>query len=749
MPQPNVSGTTFVNNYTGQSELTYERDNIDSKINWQVSPRLQTFLKFSYSPSLIFDAPILGDAGGDSIGGGQPGTAPGDTYLATLGGTYAISPTLLLDVTIGYTHQKLGGEYDLDRNYGLEDMHIPGTNGPDRLQGGIPSFQISNWSNMGNPNTGNPFQFNDKQYVGSISLQWMKSSHAFRFGYDYQNQQMNHFQPQGGTFQTVRGTFTFNGNMTRLQNGPAPADVRFNSWADFLLGLPDRAGKVDQLRNPNSFVMLSHAVYVQDTWQASRRLTLNLGLRWEIYPFPTRGGGLGVSRFDPDDGNVYNGGVGGVPVDTGASSGSGQFLPRLGAVFRVNDKTVVRAGYAHTADVRPFIDFRNAYPINNAWAHPAATFNGVTNAFLPVTTLRQGLDTARYGAAPDLNQGIIRLPVGAGTTTYPKEPDRKYVQSWNVFAQRELTSWLSGQIGYVGTLVRGNMGFININTSAPGTGNAGRELARFGLTQDINMIKPFGDAHYNGLQAELRARGKNGLLGVAYTLSKATNYQDNDSNPRIPYLPEIERNYGPAGFDRRHNFQTYWVYNLPFGKDQRWATEGLAHAILGGWQVNGILSIMSGQPINIVQNAAGNLNAGGSQQYPDLVKDHVDIFPDNQKKLPSAGGAGADPNAYQYFDRSAFAAVNIPAGQAQRFGSMPRNPIYGPGFYNVDLGLFKTIPLTRGSQLQLRMEALNAFNHPNFGNPGADISNAGTFGFITNTIGVGERNIRFGIRLSF
>jgi hypothetical protein len=438
-----------------------------------------------------------------------------------------------------------------------------------------------------------------------------------------------------------------------------------------------------------------------------------------------------------------------VPVDTGASSGSGQFLPRLGAVFRVNDKTVVRAGYAHTADVRPFIDFRNAYPINNAWAHPAATFNGVTNAFLPVTTLRQGLDTARYGAAPDLNQGIIRLPVGAGTTTYPKEPDRKYVQSWNVFAQRELTSWLSGQIGYVGTLVRGNMGFININTSAPGTGNAGRELARFGLTQDINMIKPFGDAHYNGLQAELRARGKNGLLGVAYTLSKATNYQDNDANPRIPYLPEIERNYGPAGFDRRHNFQTYWVYNLPFGKDQRWATEGLAHAILGGWQINGILSIMSGQPINIVQNAAGNLNAGGSGQYPDLVKDHVDIFPDNLKKLPSAGGAGADPNAYQYFDRSAFAAVNIPAGQAQRFGSMPRNPIYGPGFYNVDLGLFKTIPLTRGSQLQLRMEALNAFNHPNFGNPGADISNAGTFGFITNTIGVGERNIRFGIRLSF
>jgi outer membrane receptor protein involved in Fe transport len=100
---------------------------------------------------------------------------------------------------------------------------------------------------------------------------------------------MNHFQPQGGTFQTVRGTFQFNGNMTRLQNGPTPADVRFNSWADFLLGVPSGAGKVDQLRNPNSLRMLTHALYVQDAWQVSRRLTVNLGLRWEI-PVPTRGG---------------------------------------------------------------------------------------------------------------------------------------------------------------------------------------------------------------------------------------------------------------------------------------------------------------------------------------------------------------------------------------------------------------------------------------------------------------------------
>ena len=131
------------------------------------SPRLQTFAKFSYSPSTIFDAPILGDAGGDSIGGGQPGTAPGDTYLATLGGTYTLQPDAAARRHARLTRTRSwAATYDLDRNYGLEDMRIPGTNGPDLLQGGIPSFQVTNWSNMGNPNTGNPFQFNDYQYVG-------------------------------------------------------------------------------------------------------------------------------------------------------------------------------------------------------------------------------------------------------------------------------------------------------------------------------------------------------------------------------------------------------------------------------------------------------------------------------------------------------------------------------------------------------------------------------------------------------
>jgi hypothetical protein len=156
-----------------------------------------------------------------------------------------------------------------------------------------------------------------------------------------------------------------------------------------------------------------------------------------MYPWPTRDVG-GESRFDPSDGNVYTGGLSGVPVDTGTDVGLGQILPRVGAAYRISDRTVVRAGYGHSADPKPYIDFRNAYPINFAWSHPQVLFNGATNAFIPVTTLRQGLDQARFGVPPDLTQGIIRLPTGAGTTTFPAEELRKYVRSWNVTVQREL-----------------------------------------------------------------------------------------------------------------------------------------------------------------------------------------------------------------------------------------------------------------------------------------------------------------------
>ena len=245
---------------------------------------------------------------------------------------------------------------------------------------------------------------------------------------------------------------------------------------------------------------------MQDQWRATNNLTLTYGLRWEYYAWPTRGGDLGVSRFDPDDGNVYTGGLTGVPIDTNVDIGAGEFLPRVGAAYQLNDRMVLRAGYGQSSDPKPYIDFRNAYPINYAWSHPQVTFNGVTNPFIPVTTLRLGLNEAAFAQRPDLTQGVLRLPTGAGTTTFPETDMREHIHSWNVALQRELSLGVTGQVAYVGTLAKGQQGFVNINASQPGTGNAGRPLAAFGIVSDINRIQPFGDTSYHALQMDVKAR---------------------------------------------------------------------------------------------------------------------------------------------------------------------------------------------------------------------------------------------------
>jgi hypothetical protein len=736
LPATQIAG--YVNNYTANGVAKLNRTNMDFKVNYAASSKLTLFARYSHSPHEILDPYALGNgAGGGSLNGGQIGLASGHTEVLGTGLTYTFSPTLMLDANFGFTHQVLGAEApDMGINIGSDPakLGIPGTNGSDRLQGGIPSFQITGWNNLGNDNTGNPFSFNDYQYVLSVNLQKTAGKHLFRIGGEWQKQEMNHFQPQGGTFQTARGTFGFNGLATELQGGTAPSDARFNSWAQFLLGLPSTAGKAVQQLNPNSFIFPGYNAYVQDTWQVSRSFTLTLGVRWELFAFPYRPDGLGVSRFDTSDGYVYNGGRGDTPQNTFASSGSGRLLPRIGFAYRLNEKTVLRAGYGQSSDPQGFNEFRNAYPVNNNWQMPAIQFAGKDNSYIPVTTLRQGLINAPVA---DITAAKVKLPANVDTIAFPKTPEREPIHSWNVTLQRELASYLTIQAAYVGTYFN-TMGYINYNTGAPGTGNAGRalNLAGLNINGNENIYRPFAWGHYNGLQMSLQGRAASAQYGVSYTYSKTINYFDNQGGPRVPYLPSKEINKGPAGYDHRHNLSVYGAWDLPTPKG------GIGKALLGGWQINGLLSAMTGLPFWVSQSSAGNLLAAGSSQTPDQVGT-VAIYPDNLKGTPPKG---ADVSTYRFFDTTTAAFVPVTTA---RFGNAPRNGVVGPNYWNLDLGLFRTIGLSGRAKLQLRAEALNALNHPNFANPGSDISTSGSFGYITSTTGVGSRSIRFGVRLSF
>ncbi len=178
------------------------------------------FGRYSRSETLLFDPPTLGDAMGGATGGGQVGEAPSTIQSVGLGGTYTLSPTIVIDVNFGYTRQRLGAVHQPDislGNFGLTTLGIPGTNGDDPLAGGTPAFIINGWNGIGNVDTGNPFLFRDNQYVGNVNASWTRGAHSIRFGGEYGNAQLNHFQPQGGAFGTPRGSFNFQGNVTALE----------------------------------------------------------------------------------------------------------------------------------------------------------------------------------------------------------------------------------------------------------------------------------------------------------------------------------------------------------------------------------------------------------------------------------------------------------------------------------------------------------------------------------------------------
>jgi len=717
IPQPNQP--VFPNNYLSIGSYSALRDNFDFKVNYNPTDKLQLFTRYSFSPSEFFDPPSLGEALGDATGGGQPGKAPSLIQTAGIGGTYTISPTVLLDANIGYTRLRLSAEnIDLDKNYGLDVLRIPGTNGPDRLQAGYPRFTFATFSSIGNPNVSNPFTFRDPQYVASANLGVTRGAHSLRFGFEFSKYDINHFQPQASN--GPRGGFNFNGGLTSLNGGPATQS--FNSWADFQLGLPQGMGKDLQYLNPATVRMPSYGFYARDMWQVTRKLTLNYGVRYEFYPPPRRDHWAG-ERYDPNTDRVTRGGF---------DVGKGQLAPRLGIAYRMNEKTVIRVGGGISVDPNSFRYLRDAYPATISTQYSGAS------TFQQAGTLRTGIPAV---VGPDLSLNEFPLPLAVGTTTFPQVYNRGYIQSWNFTIQRDLGKGFNVQGAYVGT--RGIRQTVNqnLNASGPGGGNNGRALfAKFGRISNITLHNPSTTTDYNGLQMQATRRMGASLLGVSYTYSKTLGFgDDTDSGLTWHWVPMLSRNRALAGFDRTHNMQFYGNYELPFGKSKLGGNQKVVAALIGGWKVNWIVSRMSGTPFT-VGSSGTSVNAPGNTQTADQVKPEVAIL----------GGHGVGGS---YFDPLAFRAVT-----EARFGTAGRNILRGPGVFNLDGSLFRNFKVKERMGFEVRMEMFGVTNTPQFGNPGATASNMtlnadgsvrALNGYTEITGATGERQIRFAAKFTF
>jgi len=735
-PAPTAPGT--VNNYFAGAGYTFDRDTLDTKVNYNISEKLTTYARISILDYRTTNPGFFGEnLGGPPVAGGQVGVATGNSYSTTFAGTYVLKPNFIVDAYFGWTRMQGDSRQPrLDQKVGLEVLRLPGTNGPRFFEGGMPQFQVSGFTNFGHPNNFMPYINSDPQRQYVANANWNKGRHQIRFGSDFYQQQLNQTQPEFvGAPWGASGGFGFAGGQTSFRARPggpaAPNASEYNSWASFMLGLTNNLGRL--LMVPDSFTTRTnlYSAYLRDQWQVNSKLTINLGVRWEYFPFPTRAD-RGLEQYDFGQNKMLVCGVGIVPKNCGVEESKRKFAPRAGIAYRISEDFVARAGYGITNDPynlgRPF---RTNHPLLIPFNQTAA------NTWTPASRFDDGIPAI---VAPSLGNGVIDIgPFVEANTVIPNQWTRGYIQSWNVALQKRFRSGWVAEAAYVATRAVNQLGNLNRNAGPVGGGNNGRPLARqFGRFANTIQVTGLGTYTYDSLQTKLERRFSGGFQALfAYTFSKNMGTAGNinsDGGPRI-HLPEFfHLNRAVSDLNIPHNFQFSGIYELPFGKGKRFANSGPIGIFVGGWQVNALLSALSGQPYSVTAPGT-DLNAPGNSQSADLLKQEV-------QKI---GGAGP---GQKWHDPTAFGQV-----REARFGTAGWNLLESPGIINLDASIFRSFRLSERFSLQFRAEAFNLTNTPHFNAPVSDVANS-RFMEITSTRGTGregidERMFRFGLRLGF
>jgi hypothetical protein len=743
LPLPNLrnadGSTPETDNYFVQAPFVLNRWTVDSKVNWNATGKLSVFGRFSVLDFFTENGTNFGQQlQGAPLGSSNPGTGEGNTYNVSAGATYTLSNNLLLDASFGFVRMNTGVQQsDLGELKGLQFLGLPGTNGPNFYEGGTPLFDLDTYADLGTTDTFMPYFRSDDQYQAVSNVNWLKGKHNIRFGTDIYFQALNHTQPEisGGDSFGARGGFRYQGGPTQILSGPT--GNLYNAFASFLLGTPNRIGRL-KLVEPYTTRNWQYSLYVRDQWQATSKMTISYGTRWEYFPVPTRAD-RGLERYNVDTNQMMIGGVGSVPKDLGVKVSKTLFAPRVGMTYRPTEGLVLRAGFGITND-----PYALARPLRTN--HPAV-LNLLLDAPNSLAFVSRTSDGIPLIADPDLGNGIISVPSPITVFTLPDNFTRGQIRSWNVAVQKELRWGFTGEAAYVGTRQIDQLGFRELNWSPIGGGQAGRQLnQKFGRTGQTRLIAPIGDSQYNALQTRLDHRFAKGIqFGVNYTLAKSTGISGNpnsDGALRINIPEYYDLNKSLSDFDRTHTLNITNVTELPFGPERRWLNSGgVLSQIVGGWQVNNILSFYSGTPFSVTASGT-SLNAPENDQRADQLVSDVTIL----------GGIGRDS---AYFDPLAFKPVT-----EARFGTASFNSVRGPGVATWDFGVFRQLQLPRGSNLQVRMEAFNLTNRPRFSNPGGNVSNLrlnpdGTvrdlngYAVITGTQDGSERQIRFGVRLAW
>jgi hypothetical protein len=690
LPEPNIPGAPLgQNNYQKAQTREKTTDGFDVKVNYTASSKDQLSVRSSFMRPVLFDPGLFGQYGGLN-------------YYHNVTVTEGDGLTTSTEVGIP------GANIDAYTS-GLSRIDIGGYSGP------VLGFSASQ-----------PWDRSEQTWNLAGTLTRLLHSHTVKFGGEWRRNRDILLQTQdaGGP----RGNFTFNASGTGIPSESGTLTGVANSMASFLLDWPNGVRRDLKVIDEPGTRHWATAAFIQDKWQARSNVTVDLGLRWEYYnPLEGVEGKGTLANYDQATNTIRVAGYGSTTNAVNVKRTLTNFAPRTGISWRLDEKSVLRAGYG--ASSIPFPDNRYAFnfPVKQNYSGSAA------NGFQRAGTMAAGFPAPVLVSIP--TDGIIPATGSLLNSTFDSiSPDLREgtLHSWNVAFQRQLPFSLSADIAYVGS--RGVHLVMDLDTNASlvyGSGNAGRpQFAAFNRTGTSRTRVNDNKSQYNALQVKVDRRFRNGLLVTnSYTLGRSMDLANENTGIDTPI--DFDLSWARSNTDRTHNYVLSSIYELPVGPGKPWLKEGMLGRIIGGWQVSGLLVVQSGTPLTI--GGSGTLlNTPGNDSYANL---------DGEQKVLGGRGPGL-----LYFDPSVY---SLPAAGVQ--GNLKRNNgPEGPGYWNLDASLFKRFALGSTRYAEFRIDAYNVTNSVRWGNPGTGFSTAtgNTFGQITGTSG-SQRSLRFGGRFAF
>ncbi|WP_334266792.1 TonB-dependent receptor [Edaphobacter sp. HDX4] len=747
---PSPTGSGIVNNFSSFPSATNNSDGFDVRIDQHFSERDSAFARYSYlNTDQLNPGPFPGIADGQSS---RPGNGATQAQNIAVSETHIFSPRLVNEARFGYSRvadirrQPFANESGIPDQYGIGGIpQFPGN-------GGLPLLSFGSLANLGQSGS-LPSNKASKVVQLSDNLTISRNRHVFRSGVLYQN-----ISYPTSTPSSSRGSFGFSGIYTSVVNqtdgSTDRAQFLLNPTASSVPGGISNVGGANSVSASN-FPLISNlqrwyvGFYSQDDWRVSPKLTVNLGLRWEYYGVPNERDGRQANFIpgpvDPRVGARFlipasqaadvpvafqallaKDNIAFIPTSESAlgSAQKQNFAPRFGFAYQPTSRVVIHGGFGL---------FYGGYENYGLSASPPANFP--FNIATSYSAANSVTPLAPDNSIGSINNGLINVPLSAQNANLTNisllgrqfEWKSGYSEAYNLQVQYQLSSKAVLKIAYAGSVSRHLQVPVSTNTLnqvLPATANAQTNSFFPDFARGGAFLTPSASTNYNGLQLDLTRRWGNDLtLDVNYTRSKCLgNARDQLDNTiggyRAPYVPGagIGFDYALCDTDVRNIFHTSGVFELPFGNNHKYLNQGVTSAVVGGWSLQWIAAVQEGQPFTVACSATTAAGLGC-----------------NAMKVPGQDPYAGPHNATHFLNADAFANPASSATGLALLGGSPTQ-VTGPAYRRLDLSLFRKISLVDQVRLELRAEAFNITNTPNFSAPGnLNFTSPSTFASITST----------------